>query len=258
MTAFVLVHGAWGGAHTWRGVRPRLWAAGHPVFTPSLTGIGERSHLTGPHVDLSVHIDDVVNTILYEDLDQIVLVGFSYGGMVVTGALEHIADRVRHLVYLDAFVPADGQSIADLTGAFDPDGTAPAPTGEPGWSRPAIGPSTIRPRRPSRHPAARRNRCARSPNRCDWSTTTRVVPVRPHLHQGTRRRPQSGGPGRLLGRRRPLPRSPRLATGRASEQPHDPAERPGRSDRDPAVAGVATATQRWCRTCRRQDGSTRW
>ncbi len=125
MTAFVLVHGAWGGAHTWRGVRPRLWAAGHPVFTPSLTGIGERSHLTGPHVDLSVHVDDVVNTILYEDLGQIVLVGFSYGGMVVTGALEHIADRVEQLVYLDAFVPADGQSIADLTGVFGPGDTAP-------------------------------------------------------------------------------------------------------------------------------------
>ena len=118
MGTFVLVHGAWGGAHTWRGVRPLLWQAGHAVFTPSLTGIGERSHLTGPHVDLSVHVDDVVNTVLYEDLHDIVLVGFSYGGMVVTGALEHIADRVRELLYLDAFVPADGQSIADLTAAM--------------------------------------------------------------------------------------------------------------------------------------------
>jgi pimeloyl-ACP methyl ester carboxylesterase len=114
MTTFVLVHGAWGGAHTWRAVRPRLWTAGHQVFTPSLTGIGERVHLTGPHVDLSVHVDDVVNTILYEDLDRIVLVGFSYGGMVVTGALAQIAERVSHLVYLDAFVPADGESLADL------------------------------------------------------------------------------------------------------------------------------------------------
>jgi pimeloyl-ACP methyl ester carboxylesterase len=91
-----------------------LWAAGHEVFTPSLTGIGERVHLTGPHVDLSVHIDDVVNTILYEDLDRIVLVGFSYGGMVVTGALAHVAQRVQHLVFLDAFVPTDGESLADL------------------------------------------------------------------------------------------------------------------------------------------------
>jgi pimeloyl-ACP methyl ester carboxylesterase len=123
MATFVLVHGAWGGAHTWRGVRPRLWAAGHPVFTPSLTGIGERAHLTAPHVDLSVHIDDVVNTVLYEGLDDLVLVGFSYGGMVVTGALAHIADRVRELVYLDAFVPADGQSAMALFGVEGADVT---------------------------------------------------------------------------------------------------------------------------------------
>ena len=114
---FVLVHGAWGEAHTWREVRPLLWQAGHEVFTPSLTGIGERAHLTGPHVDLSVHIEDVVNAVLYEDATEIVLVGFSYGGMVVTGALAHIADRVRELVYLDAFVPADGEALVDLTGA---------------------------------------------------------------------------------------------------------------------------------------------
>jgi pimeloyl-ACP methyl ester carboxylesterase len=116
VTTFVLIHGAWGGAHTWRGVRPLLWRAGHTVFTPSLTGIGERAHLTSPHVDLSVHIDDVVNTVLYEDLDQIVLVGFSYGGAVAVGTLEHIAGRVSELVMIDAFVPSDGQSVADLNG----------------------------------------------------------------------------------------------------------------------------------------------
>jgi pimeloyl-ACP methyl ester carboxylesterase len=116
-STLVLVHGAWGGAHTWRSVRPPLWAAGHQVFTPSLTGIGERVHLTGPHVDLTVHVDDVVNTILFEDLADITLVGFSYGGMVVTGCLQHVADRVRHLVYLDAFVPTDGQSLGHLTAA---------------------------------------------------------------------------------------------------------------------------------------------
>ena len=114
---FVLVHGAWGGAHAWRAVRPLLWRAGHEVLTPSLTGIGERAHLTGPHVDLSVHVEDVVNAVLYEDATEIALVGFSYGGMVVTGALAHIADRVRELVYLDAFVPADGEALIDLTGA---------------------------------------------------------------------------------------------------------------------------------------------
>ena len=125
VTTFVLVHGAWSGAHTWRFVRPLLWQAGHEVFAPSLTGIGERAHLTGPHVCLPTHIDDVVNCVLYEDLDDIVLVGFSYGGMVVTGALAHIADRVRALVYLDAFVPADGQSAFELLGYAEP-GAPPA------------------------------------------------------------------------------------------------------------------------------------
>lgn len=114
MTTFVLVHGAWGGAHTWRSVRPLLSTAGHAVFTPALTGIGERVHLAAPHVGLTTHVDDVANQIFYEDLDDLVLLGFSYGGMVVTGALEHIRDRVRELVYLDAFVPGDGQSVADL------------------------------------------------------------------------------------------------------------------------------------------------
>jgi len=114
MSTFVLVHGAWGGAHGFRHVRRLLQAAGHEVFTPSLTGIGERAHLTGPQVTLSTHVADVVNQVLYEDLQQIVLVGFSYGGMVVTGALEHIADRVRHLVFLDAFVPQHGDSALRL------------------------------------------------------------------------------------------------------------------------------------------------
>jgi len=116
MTTYVLVHGAWGGAHTWRTVRPLLWAAGHHVFTPALTGVGEKAHLAGPHVGVGIHIDDVVNQIVYENLSEIVLLGFSYGGMVVTGALNQVGDRVRELVYLDAFVPTDGQSVASITG----------------------------------------------------------------------------------------------------------------------------------------------
>jgi len=117
MTTYVLVHGAWGGAHTFRRVRPLLSEKGHQVFTPSLTGIGERAHLTSPQVDLTTHVLDVANAILYEDLSEIVLLGFSYGGMVVTGALEHVAERVRHLVYLDAFVPGDQMSLNEMTGA---------------------------------------------------------------------------------------------------------------------------------------------
>ena len=87
------------------------------MFTPSLTGIGERAHLTSPQVCLTTHITDVVNAVVYEDLREIVLLGFSYGGFVVTGALEHIGDRVRHLVYLDAFVPEDGDTVEAVGGA---------------------------------------------------------------------------------------------------------------------------------------------
>jgi pimeloyl-ACP methyl ester carboxylesterase len=127
MSTYVLVHGGWSGAHGFRHVRRRMAAAGHEVFTPSLTGIGERVHLASPQVTLSTHVRDVVNQVLYEDLDGIVLVGFSYGGFVVTGALEHIADRVGHLVYLDAFVPDDGDTPLEHVMGIEP---GPATLGE--------------------------------------------------------------------------------------------------------------------------------
>lgn len=114
MTTFVLVHGAFGGAHGWHLVRRLLAGQGHEVFTPSLTGIGERAHLTNPQVNLSTHIMDVVNCIEYEDLRDIVLVGFSYGGMVVTGAVDAIGDRVAHMVYLDAALPKNGESSRSI------------------------------------------------------------------------------------------------------------------------------------------------
>lgn len=122
MATYVLVHGAFGGAHEFRLVRRRLLAAGHDVFTPTLTGIGARSHLSSPQVSLETHIDDVTNLVLYWDLREIVLLGFSYGGMVVTGTLRKIAGRVAHLVYLDAMVPADGESLDSLVGRTRPDG----------------------------------------------------------------------------------------------------------------------------------------
>ena len=116
MATYVLVHGAWGGSYGWRLVRPLLQKAGHSVFTPSLTGQGERSHLATPEVNLSTHIQDVYNAIWYEDLSDIILVGHSYGGMVVTGVADRMPERIKHLVYLDAFLPNDGQSCFDLGG----------------------------------------------------------------------------------------------------------------------------------------------
>ena len=113
---YVLIHGAWGGGWDWRGVDALLTRRGHRAVRVTLTGLGERVHLASPSVGLSTHIDDVVNTILWEDLDDVILVGHSYGGMVVTGAADRIPDRIRHLVYVDAFLPNSGES---LLGMFD-------------------------------------------------------------------------------------------------------------------------------------------
>jgi pimeloyl-ACP methyl ester carboxylesterase len=120
MATFVLVHGGWTGAHGWRTVRRLLAGAGHEVFTPSLTGIGERVHLVSPQVNLTTHVHDVVNQVLFEDLADVVLVGHSYGGFVAAGAVLHVHDRIRELVFLDAFVPSDGDSVFGLSGRPGP------------------------------------------------------------------------------------------------------------------------------------------
>jgi pimeloyl-ACP methyl ester carboxylesterase len=111
VSTFVLIHGAWHGGWCWRFVRPLL--KDHQVFTPSLTGLGERSHLARPDVDLDTHIADVVSLLEMEDLREVVLVGHSYGGMVVTGAADRVPARIRRLVYLDAFVPENGKCLLD-------------------------------------------------------------------------------------------------------------------------------------------------
>jgi len=98
----------------WQRVAPILRKAGHEVLTPSLTGIGERAHLASPAVDLSAHIADVLGTIRYERLSELVLVGHSYGGMVVTGVADRAPEAIKTLVYLDAFVPQSGQALVDL------------------------------------------------------------------------------------------------------------------------------------------------
>jgi len=114
MATFVLVHGAWHGGWCWRRVADRLLAKGHRVFTPTLTGLGERSHLLDANVNLTTHVTDIVNVIRWEELSGIVLCGHSYGGMVVTGAADRVPERIAALVYLDAHVPENGQSMQDL------------------------------------------------------------------------------------------------------------------------------------------------
>jgi pimeloyl-ACP methyl ester carboxylesterase len=113
---FVIVHGAWGGSWAFREVEIRLRQKGYDVYRPSLTGLGERHHLAYPDVGLSTHLDDVVNTILFEELEDIILVGHSYGGMVITGVAHRIPDRIQSMIYIDAFLPSDGESVKSILG----------------------------------------------------------------------------------------------------------------------------------------------
>lgn len=115
MATFVLVHGAFTGGWYWSRVRPLLQAAGHEVWTPTLTGAGERAHLLSRAVTLQTHITDIVNVLRYEELRDVVLVGHSYGGMVITGVADRAPERLSRLVYLDAAFPRSGQNA---TGGF--------------------------------------------------------------------------------------------------------------------------------------------
>jgi pimeloyl-ACP methyl ester carboxylesterase len=123
---FVLVHGAWHGGWCWRRVADLLEKQGHKVYTPTLTGLGERSHLMSAAINLDTHIADVVNVVKWEDLKGICLVAHSYGGWPVSGALEQIGDRVASIVFLDAFVPEDGQKGFDFASGFSRQGTIEA------------------------------------------------------------------------------------------------------------------------------------
>ena len=112
MATFVLVHGAWHGSWCWKRVRKALQAEGHDVFTPALTGVGERSHLLSRDVNLETHILDVENLIRWEDLSDVVLCGHSYGGCVIGGVADRLPERIQALVYLDAFVLESGENLA--------------------------------------------------------------------------------------------------------------------------------------------------
>lgn len=140
---YVLIHGGWHGGWCWKHVAARLRANGHDVHTPTLTGLGERSHLMSLVEGPDTHVTDVVNTIRWNELDDVILVGHSYGGMVITGVASAMPDKIAHLVYLDAFVPqksgdaahsmGDPERVAQILAGKLPDGTLP-PSGFPRWS----------------------------------------------------------------------------------------------------------------------------
>lgn len=114
MHTFVLIHGGWHGAWCWSRVAKLLRKDGHDVFTPTLTGLCERSHLLNESVGLKTHVDDVVNLLKWEDLSDVVLVGHSYGGIVISQVAEQAASALRAIVFLDAFLPENGQSLSEI------------------------------------------------------------------------------------------------------------------------------------------------
>jgi pimeloyl-ACP methyl ester carboxylesterase len=115
MATYVLVHGGGSGGWVWGRMAPLLRAAGHEVYTPTLTGVGERAHLLSPQVNLETHIADILGVLIWEDLRDVILVGHSYGGMVITGVADRAPERIGQLVYLDAAIPRDGESLVDLS-----------------------------------------------------------------------------------------------------------------------------------------------
>ena len=137
MATFVLVAGACWGGWSWTRVAPLLRAAGHDVWTPTPTGVGDRVHLATPAIDLDTHVTDVANLLFYEDLTDVTLVGWSYGGMVIAGVAEQAPERLAQLIYGDASVPGDGQSDYDCEGATEAeraaDRSTAAAAGMPGY-----------------------------------------------------------------------------------------------------------------------------
>jgi len=128
---FVLVHGAWHGGWCWRRVRERLEALGHRVHVPTLAGLAERAYLLDDRVDLMSHVREIAAAFIVEDLDDVILCGHSYGGMVIRGVADRLSSRIRSIVYLDAFVPEDGESVETICGGrllpVDGDAVAPPP-----------------------------------------------------------------------------------------------------------------------------------
>jgi pimeloyl-ACP methyl ester carboxylesterase len=117
MSTFLVAHGAWSAGWVWKKMRPLMNARGHTLIAPTYTGIGERAHLAHKDINLETHIEDVMQVLHYEDLRDVILLGHSYGGMVATGVADRARDRIKHLVYLDAYVPEEGKSAHDYAPA---------------------------------------------------------------------------------------------------------------------------------------------
>ena len=139
MTTFVLVHGAWHGGWCWKRTARALRKAGHEVHAPTLTGLGERAHLLSRAVNLDTHVEDVVNVLKWEELSDVVLCGHSYGGMVIAGVADRVPEKIRSLVYLDAFVPEDGRCALDFMTPERATGVRAAASSQgEGWKVPPI------------------------------------------------------------------------------------------------------------------------
>lgn len=137
-TILVSVHGAWGGGWQMQKVAPLLEARGWKVYRPSLSGLGEHFNTTSTGIGLQTHIDDIVNFILFENLHDVVLLGHSYGGMVITGVADRIPERIRKLIYLDALLPLDGENVMSLGSTKDFDLSKMTKDGYivPSWVKP--------------------------------------------------------------------------------------------------------------------------
>jgi pimeloyl-ACP methyl ester carboxylesterase len=138
MANFVLVHGAWQTASTWDLVTPKLQASGHQVWTPLLSGLENDAPSLTPEINLQTHVDDIINFLTHKNLQDVTLVGHSYAGMIITAVAENAAPRLNRLVYVDAFVPNDGQSALDLLpGAVVQSFRQQAEIAGEGWRLPA-------------------------------------------------------------------------------------------------------------------------
>jgi pimeloyl-ACP methyl ester carboxylesterase len=225
VTVYVLVHGACCGSWIWKRVRDRLAAAGHRVFTPTLTGLGERSHLLDRRLGVETHIDDVANLLVWEELRDVVLVGHSYAGFVVRHVADRMPERLRSLVYLDAFVPENGKRIQDYVPNIKFREIA-ASHGE-GWKVPPIPAAAFGvnaadiawvDRQATMHPLSTLETPARLTGACDEVGNIGI-------HPGPRASRQpvpavlSGGGGA------------RLVAGRSAQRPRRDARHAGRADR---------------------------